>query len=192
MARCLLPPHLDNRPRGGTIMTISSVATTTPLATVNNFSSSGSIADIANQFSSLLANFSAAASKSSNPQPASGATVPASSDTSASTSGSQGSSLPPGVAAFLFVQTTTTSGPAPAQSTPPPLFASTDTSGNGLIDRQEFVNKFGASGNQDSASQLFDVMDKNGDSSIDGTELASSKSGSPTSGGPAPAFVRPT
>ena len=171
---------------------ISQTTLPTPLTTITqsssgNTSSATSITDLANEFSSLLANFAATQSNagSSSAQATSGASTPPSSSGASTTPSSPGSSattpssgsptgnLAPGVEAFLFVSQTTTNA-APAQSSQPPLFASIDTNGNGLIDQQEFVNKFGANGNQAAASQLFGVLDKNGDGEIDGTELASS------------------
>lgn len=153
-------------------MAISSVATSSATPTpVTNFSSSGSISDIANEFSSLLANFSAPAGQSAQQAPAP-QSLP-----SSSAGVPQSSTMMAGMA-YMFVSqttTTTTSGPSSASPAEPPLFASIDASGNGLIDRQEFVNKFGGNGSQTSASQLFNVLDRNGDSSIDGTELAPSK-----------------
>ena len=174
-------------------MTVNLSPTTlpTPLTTITQSSSGSnastpSIADLANEFTSLLANFAATQSNAAttSAQTASGpSTTTPSSGSSATTpsAGSQTGNLAPGVAAFLFVSQTTTS-PAPAQSSQPPLFASTDTDGNGLISQQEFVDKFGANGNQSAASQLFNVLDKNGDSEIDGTELASSNSNATTGG----------
>lgn len=153
-------------------MAISSVATLSATPTpVTNFSSSGSISDIANEFSSLLANFSAPAGQS-------GQQAPAPQSLPSSSAGVPQSSTMMAGMAYMFVSqttTTTTSGPSSASPAEPPLFASIDASGNGLIDRQEFVNKFGGNGSQTSASQLFNVLDRNGDSSIDGTELAPSK-----------------
>ena len=179
-------------------MTVNLSPTTlpTPLTTITQSSSGSnastpSIADLANEFTSLLANFAATQSNAvtSSAQTASGpSTTTPSSGSSATTpsAGGQTGNLAPGVAAFLFVSQTTTS-PAPAQSSQPPLFASTDTDGNGLISQQEFVDKFGANGNQSAASQLFNVLDKNGDSQIDGTELASSNANA-TTGGRRPAL----
>ena len=164
-------------------MAISSVAgaPATSLPTVSSFSSTGSMTDIANQFSSLLANFSAAAGPGTQQAPSTG--LPAAGSGSAPQSGP----MLPGTAAYMFVSQTTTTTTTIAASAPaaePPLFASIDTSGNGLIDRQEFVAKFGSNGSQGSASQLFNVLDRNGDSSIDGTELAPSQSASAASSPP--------
>jgi Ca2+-binding EF-hand superfamily protein len=173
-------------------MTVNILPTTsaTPITTITQSSSGGStasIADLASEFSSLLANFASTQSNSStsSAQTASGTSAAQSSSGSSAAqtaTSSQTSNLAPGVEAFLFVsQTTTNAAPAaPAQSSQPPLFASIDTDGNGLINQQEFVNKFGASGNQAAASQLFNVLDKNADGEIDGTELASSNLNAPT------------
>src|SRR3979409_727736 len=99
-------------------------ATSNQQATVIQSSSSNSIADIANQFSSLLTNFATKPSNvaaSTAPPPAGAPAAPPSADASAAQPA--GANLAPGVTAYLFISQTTTSAP-PAQSSKPPLFAS--------------------------------------------------------------------